>query len=140
MNSSGHEKPLPQPDPDSQMFWEGCKQHKLLVQRCKKCGTHWFPPDSMCYMCQCRDYEWIEVEGKGEVYSWIVVYYSPHPAFSREVPYAVSYVELNAPKSIRMCGNIVNCKNEDIYAGMPVEVVFDDVTPEVTLPRWKPIN
>jgi hypothetical protein len=39
-----------------------------------------------------------------------------------------------------MCGNIVNCKNEDIYAGMPVEVVFDDVTPEVTLPRWKPIN
>jgi hypothetical protein len=39
-----------------------------------------------------------------------------------------------------MCGNIVNCKNEDIYAGMPVEVVFDDVTPAVTLPTWKPTN
>ena len=138
MNTSIYEKPLPQPDLDSQRFWDGCKEHKLLVQQCKGCGTHRFPPDSMCYICQSRDYEWVTVEGRGVIYSWIIVHYSPHRAFARDIPYAVAYVELNTPKTIRMCGNIVNCENEDIYAGMPVEVVFDDVTPEVTLPRWKP--
>jgi len=140
VDSSGYEKPLPQPDPDSLRFWDGCREHRLLVQQCKQCGTYRFPPGSMCCMCQSMDHEWVDVEGKGVLYSWTVVHYSPHRAFSRDVPYTVAYVELGAPRTIRMCGNLVDCENEAIYGGMPVELVFDDVTSEVTLPKWKPIK
>ncbi len=66
MDPSGHEKPLPQSDPDSQRFWDGCREHKLLVQQCKQCGTYRFPPGSMCCMCQSMDHEWVDVEGRAE--------------------------------------------------------------------------
>ena len=141
MNNDQYTKPLPQPDPDSQKFWEGCKEHKIMVQRCSECGTLRFPPVSMCYKCQCLDYEWVEVEGRGVIYTWIVVNYSPKGhGFKEEVPFPVVYVELTDHKNIRLCGNLVDCKNEDIFANMPVEVVFDDVTPEITLPQWRPVK
>ena len=35
--------------------------------------------------------------------------------------------------------NITGCKNEDLHIDMPVEVTFDDVTDEITIPKFKPI-
>lgn len=141
VDAAGYKKPLPQPDFDSKKFWEGCKEHKILIQRCKDCGKVRFPPGPMCRKCQCMDYEWEEVKGRGVIHSWVVVHYSPKGhGFEEEVPFAVAYVELTDHINIRLCGNLVDCKNEDIFEKMPVEVVFDDVTPEVTLPKWRPIK
>ena len=37
-----------------------------------------------------------------------------------------------------MISNLVHCRNEDIRIGMPVRVVFEDVTPEEVLPKFEP--
>ena len=140
MNTVAYNKPLPVADIDTKDFWAGCKEHKLLIPKCTECGRYVFPPGPMCPECQSTKFENEEVEGKGVIYNWIIVNYSPHPEFVGDVPYAVIWVELDAPKRIILCGNIKECKNEDICAGMPVEVVFDDVTPETTLPQWKPVK
>ena len=140
MNTAAYKKPLPVADIDTEAFWAGCKEHKLIVPKCANCGKYLFPPGPMCPECQSTKFENEEVEGKGVVDSWVVVCYSPNPEFAGDTPYLVIMVELDAPKRIMLCGNIKECKNEEIYAGMPVEVVFDDVTSEVTLPQWKPVK
>lgn len=130
-----YNKPLPQIMGEASEFWEGCKRHELLIQRCKDCSTYRHYPRPMCPNCGSWNVEWAKVSGKGKVYTYIVAHRPFHPAFSGDIPYAVVIVELE--EGVRMVSNVVDCKPEDIYIGMPVEVVFDDVTEEVTLPRFQ---
>ena len=58
------------------------------------------------------------------------------PSFRPDVPYSIAIIELE--EGVRMMSNIVECRNEDLSIDMPVEVVFDDVTPEITLPKFRP--
>jgi uncharacterized OB-fold protein len=53
-----------------------------------------------------------------------------------DVPYVFALVDLE--EKVRMVSTIVGCVPEEVYIGMPVAVVFDDVTPKVTLPRFRP--
>ena len=76
------------------------------------------------------------MSGQGTVYTWTVFHQVYHPAFAGDVPYAVVAVELE--EGLRMVTNLVDCQIEDIVAGMPVEVVFDDVTEQVSLPKFRP--
>lgn len=133
-----YNKPLPVPDQYTQGYWDAARRHELVMQWCPHCGIYMFPPDPMCPNCNSFDREWKRVSGRGSVYSWFVVHYATHPDFAGDVPYAVALVQLDEQEDLRIPGNIVGCRPEDIQAGMRVEVVFDDVTPEFTLPRWKP--
>jgi len=130
-----YSKPLPHMTQETREFWEGCKRHELLIQRCKDCGTYRHYPRPMCPNCGSWNVEWIKVSGEGKVYTYIVAHRPFHPAFFGDVPYAVVIVELE--EGVRMVSNLVDCKPQDIYIGMPVEVAFDDVTEEVTLPRFR---
>lgn len=130
-------RPLPTPDQDSREYWEGCRRHELLVQRCRQCGTYRFPPSPMCGECNSTDIEWAKVSGKGQIYSWIVVHQPTIPAFADKVPFAVVLVEIDEEKRVRIPGNLLGGKPEDIKIGMRVQVTFEDVTDEVTLPQWR---
>ena len=131
-----YRKPLPRPDEDSQEFWEAVKRHEFRLQRCLDCGTYRFPPRRLCNNCLSENSEWSLASGKGEVYSHVVFHQVYHPAFADEVPYTVATIQLaEGPK---MYSNIVGCRPDEIRIGMPVEVCFDDVTAEVTVPRFRP--
>jgi uncharacterized OB-fold protein len=43
-------------------------------------------------------------------------------------------------EGISMISNIVGCELSDLKVDMDVEVVFDDVTEEFTLPKFKPVK
>jgi hypothetical protein len=135
-----YRKPLPRPTVDTKEYWEGCKRHELLVQRCRDCGAYRFYPAGMCHRCQSVNSEWANVSGKGTIYSWIVVNRPVSPAWADEVPYIAVIVELDEDAGVRIPGNLVDCAPNDVKAGMPVEVVFEDVTSEVTLPKWRPVS
>ena len=135
---TNYNKPLPRITSLTKEFWEGCKRHELLIQRCKDCGTYHHYPRSMCPDCGSWNAEWAKVSGRGKVYTYIVAVQPFHPAFSGDVPYAVAIVELE--EGVRMVSNIMDCGPDDIYIGMPVEVVYDDVTEEVTLPKFKKVT
>jgi len=133
-----YKKPLPVIDADYKPYWDAAKRHELVQYRCQICGDfspiHY--PITGCPKHGRSKMEWTKVSGKGNVYTFVVFRMLFDPAFKDEIPYNVAIIEL-AEGSLLM-SNIVQCKNEDIKVGMPVEVVFEDVSEEVSLPKFKP--
>jgi uncharacterized OB-fold protein len=133
---SEYKKPLPEMQPWSVKFWEGTKQHKLLIQECKDCGIKIFYPRKFCPECWSSDLSWSEASGKGKVFSYSVTMAGVEDKFAGDLPFVLALVDLN--EGVRMMTNIVNCRPDEVSIGMDVEVVFEDVTEEITLPKWKP--
>ena len=132
-----YQKPLPYISEGTQPFWEGTRAHELRLPRCRDCGRFHFYPRSLCPQCLSSDLEWVRASGRGKVYSFTISHRPATPAFKEDVPYNIIIVELD--EGPRMMSNLTGCANEDISIDMPVEAVFDDVTEEVTLPRFRPI-
>lgn len=129
-------RPTPVPDQDSAPFWEGCRNHKLRIQKCANCGTLRFPARRHCAACGSDQSTWTDASGKGNVYSWIVVNHPvPREVFVSEVPYVVALVNLE--EGVRMPTNIVGIPPDQIKADMPVEVLFTEVD-GVVLPKFRP--
>jgi uncharacterized OB-fold protein len=133
-------KPLPYADAESRPYWEYCKKRELRVQSCADCGGIRFPPRPMCPSCNSMKDEWLRMSGKGTIYSWIVVHPPVLPAFADDAPYSVVLVQLDEDPALRLVGNVIDVANEDLREGIPVEVVFEDVTDEITLPKWKRVR
>jgi uncharacterized protein len=128
-------RPIPEIDQQLAPFFAAAKEHRLVVQRCAGCGVHRFPPRELCSGCLSTESTWVGVSGRGEIFSYNVMHQIYHPAFASEVPYAVVVVKLaEGPK---MISNLVDCAVNEIRIGMPVEVVFESVSPEVTLPKFR---
>lgn len=128
--------PLPQPDEISRPFFEGARRHALMIQHCPNCGTYQLPGRFACDECLEEDPEWVEASGRGTVFTFTVVHQLYHPAFSEKIPYNVAVVELE--EGPRLVSTIVGVENENITVGMDVEVEFEDVTEEITLPVFRP--
>ena len=67
------DKFLPRPTPESAPFWQGCRDHKLLLQYCTACGTHQFYPRVICANCMSEQLEWREASGRGTVETYTIV-------------------------------------------------------------------
>ena len=76
--------------------------------------------------------------GTGKVYTFTITYQNTAPGFREALPYVLAYVELD--EGLKLLTNIVDCRPEEVRIGMPVAVVFDDVTPEVTLAKFRPAS
>ena len=133
-----YQKPLPNLSPESSQFWAGAKRHEFLIQKCRNCGSYRFYPRSICPHCLSDEVDWIKAAGRGQIYSFTVSYRYRSPGFKADVPYNIAIVELE--EGVRLISNIVGCNNEDLRIGMPVEVSFEDVTPEITLPKFRPVR
>jgi uncharacterized OB-fold protein len=128
-------KPLPIVSEYNRPFWEGARRHELRIQRCNTCRKSWAPNGPVCPHCFSEDYTWDKTDGRGKIASWVVFHKVYHPAFAREVPYNVAFVELT--EGPRIISNIVGVKNKELRIGMPVEVVFDDVNDEISIPKFR---
>lgn len=129
--------PLPESHVDYNEFWQGCRMNELLVQKCKDCGWYRHYPRPLCPKCYSWNAEWSKVSGKGMVWSWTIITHPIHPAVVDKVPYNLVEIELSEQEGLRLISNLIDCRPEEIYIGMPVEVVFEEVTSEITLPRFK---
>lgn len=131
-------KPLPRPNEDSIVYWKGCKDHKLLMQQCQACRHVRFYPRIVCPACGRTETAWIEASGKAKVYSYTTVYRAPSAAFKDDVPYVLALVDLD--EGPRMMTNLVDCDTVPLSVGMSVSVVFDDVSDEISLPKFRPVK
>lgn len=136
MADSNYKKPLPRIDEESKGFWEACQRHQLYIQTCRACGSRRYYPRALCSECLSDSAEWLRCSGRGIIYTFTVTYQNQSPGFRDELPYVLAYVELD--EGVRLLTNIVGGDIVALRIGMPVEVVFEDVTPEVTLPKFKP--
>ena len=130
-------KPLPIVTSTDKPFWEALKRHELTLYGCLTCGALYYPAIH-CVSCDSPRMEWIKVSGKGAVHTFVVYHHVFHAGWRNDIPYNVSWVKLN--EGPLLLANIVGCRNDEIEIGMPVEVVFDDVTEDITLHRFRPSN
>lgn len=130
-------KPLPIPTAWSRPFWDAAKEHRLVLRKCSACGNIDHPPYLYCTACQADEHEWIEASGKGTLYAYAVNYFGVPFPFWDDMPYVLAMVDLQ--EGPRMISNIVQCDIEKLENGMELEVVFEDVTDEISLPKWKPV-
>ena len=131
-------KPLPEFRPETQPFWDACKNHELLLPRSKETGEFFFYPRSFSPGDDMAEVEWAKSSGKAKVWTFSIHHMGPSKAYKGEPPYVVALVEME--EGVKMMTNIVDVDPKDVYIGMEVEVVFDDVTDEVTLPKFKPVG
>jgi uncharacterized OB-fold protein len=132
-----YDKPLPVSDPGTETFWSEARAARLTIPRCLDCGRHHFYPRALCPHCHSDRLEWSQVSGRGTIHSYTIVRRAPGPAFAADVPYAVVLIDL--AEGPRMLSNLVGAKVDTIRIGDTVEVVFDAVTDEVTLPSFRPV-
>jgi uncharacterized OB-fold protein/acyl dehydratase len=127
-------RPRPALTQDNAFWFEGARQHRLLIQRCNQCGTLRHPPRPMC--SECRSYEWdvVDASGRGTVYSFVVNHYPQVPAF--DYPLAVGLIELE--EGTRVVANVIAVEPSEIQIGMPVEVEWVDHDPDLSLPAFRP--
>jgi len=130
------EKPIPEVTAALKPFFAAAAKHELVVQRCTRCGERRFPPREICSRCLARESEWVSASGRGTIFSYNLMHQVYHPGFASEVPYAVVLVDLE--DGGRMLSNLVDCPTEKVKIGLPVEVVFDRLSDEVTLPKFRP--
>jgi len=129
-------KPKPRVTPDNAPFWEACRRHRLELPWCEACGAAFLPPSPVCPHCLGEDVGWRAASGRATVSTFVIVHQRWFPAFAGDLPYNVAQVELE--EGPRLTANLVGIANDDIRVGLPVEVVFDEVDGETTLPRFRP--
>jgi uncharacterized OB-fold protein len=115
-------KPLPVPNADTQLFWEGCARGELWLQRCPACGTAQFPPRAHCARCHASTPTWERASGRGRVVSHTRVHRPPSPAFKAEIPYVVALVALEEGPRIML--GLRGMVAEAPRIGEPVRVRF----------------
>lgn len=133
-----YKKPLPQPNPDTKPFWNGCRKHELRFQKCRNCSHVRWPPSIICPMCYTQGTEWIRAGGRGKIYTFVVYHQAFHKAFENDLPYVTAIIELE--EGPRLLSNIVGCRPQDVRCGMPLEVTWEDINEEFSLPKFKPIR
>jgi uncharacterized OB-fold protein len=131
-------KPLPRIDDDTRAYWAGLTRGELLLQHCRDCGHVQFYQRALCGRCLGPNLEHRPASGRGTIYSFSTVYRPPSPEFKDDVPYTVVLVEL--AEGPRMLSTLVDVAPETVRLGQAVEVVFDPIAPEVTLPRFRRVS
>lgn len=134
--ADAEKKPLPVPDADTQAYWQGLREGKLLLQHCRACGAVQFYQQALCRDCGSEDIEHRPASGRGRVHSYSVVHRAPGPAFRADVPYCVLLVELE--EGPRMISSLVDGDLDAVTFDMDVELVCEPQDEKITLPRFRP--
>ncbi|MDX1483521.1 MAG: Zn-ribbon domain-containing OB-fold protein [Alphaproteobacteria bacterium] len=133
---SAYAKPLPVPTPETEPFWAAAREHRLTLPKCAECGTVRFPPAAHCPACGSGAHDWVDLSGNGRVYSFVTYHRLYDKGWEGELPYVVAVIELE--EGPRILSTVTGCAPEDVACDMAVKVVFDDVTEDVTLPKFTP--
>jgi len=136
---SSYTGPIPIPTPETRPFWEAARRHELMLQRCRPCDHLFFYPRAACPRCLSGDLAWQRVSGRGTLHTFTIVHRGARD-FPLGVPYVLAIVELD--EGPRLMSNLVGVAADPtvVRIGMPLEVVFEDVSDTVALPRFRPAS
>jgi uncharacterized OB-fold protein len=132
------EQVRPAPDSLTSFFWDGAREHKLLIQQCHSCGRFQHPPEPVCHHCLSFDLGAGEVSGRGTIYSFEIAAQALHPWFADKIPYVIAVVELAEQAGLKLLTNIVDADLDAIEVGGPVQVTWRQLDEEFTLPVFRP--
>jgi uncharacterized protein len=125
------------PDAWTEPFWLATREHRLTIPKCTNCGTFRFPPGPFCHVCRHQEVDQAQISGAGTVYTFTVVRHAVVPSLSDSVPYVIAVIEFDDAPGVRMIANIVESDVDTVRIGSRVEVAWDDIDHEVTVPRFR---
>ncbi len=133
-----YKKPIPQPVPETQEFWDGMKRGEFTLQRCNEAacnGKSYFPPRPFCPGCGSRNVSSFKSSGRGKLHSYVIVQ-RPAPGF--DGPYAIAVVELD--EGPRLMTNIVGVDQtpEALPLDLVVELAPEEIPEGIFLPKFRP--
>lgn len=131
-------KPVPVVQPWARPFWDATREHKLILQHCETCDKAIHYPRMVCPHCSSDRLGWRPASGRGTIYSYTIVLNNAPSAFLADMPYVVAVIELD--EGVRMLSNIVYGDPNALRCGLPVEVVFEKLNEEFTLPKFRPVS
>jgi uncharacterized OB-fold protein len=126
----------------SAAYWDGLRQHRVVIQHCQNCVGDFFPHLPACPRCASRNLVDRVVTGTGIVYSWVGVERNLSGDDSLPIPYAVVTVDLDVEPSVdaplgpvpatqaeiplacRVFGRLV--PHDAAGIGLAVEAIFED--------------
>ncbi|HXQ61889.1 MAG TPA: Zn-ribbon domain-containing OB-fold protein [Acidimicrobiales bacterium] len=132
------EMPVPAVNAETVGWWEAAAEHRLVVQRCTACGTTRHPPGPLCPRCRSTASEWSDLPGTGSVFTYTVVRQAFIPSLADRIPYVVIAVDPDGADGARIVSNLIDIDPSDVSIGMRVDVVWEDMGPELSLPRFRP--
>jgi uncharacterized OB-fold protein len=138
MTSAAVQPIRPLADNVSAFFWAGAREHRLMVQQCDDCGQYQHPPRTVCRNCLSYGLTATELSGRGTVYTYTTTVYAFHPYFVERIPYILAVIELAEQPQLKILSNLVDCDEDAAHTGMQVQVVFDKVDDDLTLPVFRP--
>lgn len=132
-------RPLPVADEQSAPFWEAAAEHILVLARCRQCAAWSLPPEAVCTRCGSIDagFEFAPVSGAGFVRSWTVVRQSFLPGFDEDLPFVLVDVELADQPEVRLIGRLLDGVESQPELDEPVELAWEDLAPEVSVPAFR---
>ncbi len=135
--STVQEKPRPLIDDLTRPFWEAAREHHLIIQRCQECRHFHHPPRPVCDACHSAVLTFEQVSGRGTIYSFSVMYQPNVTGFGDELPYLSILVELEEQPRLFLVSDLPATQREQVRIGSKVEVYFEDVDAELTLPKFR---
>jgi uncharacterized protein len=132
MTQAAMSRPQPVATAETRPYWDAAREGRLVLQRCASCGRHQFYPRAFCISCLADGLEWVQARGTGRIYTYTICRIAANPAMT--APYAVALVDLD--EGVRMLANIVECDIERISNGARVQVRFERISDEFTLPQF----
>lgn len=137
-------RPLPDAeDKEGGQFWEGTRQGEIRFPKCNNCNQfHWYPA-VLCPFCHSSDIEWQALTSQPRLYTWTFVQWnlaqtSYKDLFETQGPYIAALVEFDEAPGLYLPTNLFDCQPEEVHIGMPLEVIFQKVNDEITMPAFKP--
>lgn len=128
------------PDAATRPFWDACRRRELRLQRCSECGAFRQPPSAGCPHCGSAQSDWPLLSGRGTVFSYTIVHHAAVPPLAAEVPYNVVVVALDDAPGARLISNLLDVAPAEVAVGMRVVIAWDEVKPDVVLPRFRRVE
>lgn len=132
--------PAPAPDGLDAPYWDGLREGRLLLQRCRSCRGWQWGPEWVCHRCHSFDLGYDEIEPRGTIYSHQRVWHPVHPALAEQGPYVIVLVELPQAGGVRVVGNLLGDPHQELRIGASVRGVFEhhpEADPPHALLQWR---
>jgi len=136
MVPAAQRRDLPTIEDDSRPFWEAAREGRFLIARCRSCHLAHHYPRPFCPHCWSEDVEWEDASGQASLYTYSTVHVNDLPPFAERLPYVAAVVDL--AEGPRVMTNVVDCPPEDLQVGMALVAAFRELTPEITVPVFRP--
>jgi uncharacterized protein len=130
--------PLPLVNDLTRFFWDGIAERRLMILKCQNCGHHVHLPRPVCNRCRSIDLAPAQMSGKGSLYAYTVTVQAFHPFYVDKLPYTVAVVDLVEEAGLRLTTQIIDCPEDELRTGMPLELVWTEISPGWTLPYFRP--